>query len=205
MGPTQGITQNLFPAKDPIDTAASIATTVAQGARFGKAIINPFAVYKTEYSQLAADDETATTNEVADTTITLTAIEQGIDGGWIYSTHLSPIAAERGQLRYVSAAAVNTLTYLTAATYTAASTTLIKILPSNHELVDLTADGTKIATDLPASPVISLKVVQNYVEPNGNALEVLRDALHDSSVQYDSLTRFYADVVLLNSAYNTID
>jgi len=204
-GPMQGTTQNLFPASDPIDSAASIATTQATGARYGKAIINPFAVYLAEYSQAAADDETATTNEAADTTITMTAIEQAIEGGWIYSTHLSPVAAERGQLRYVAAAAANTLTYLTAATYTAASTTLIKILPSNHELVDLTADALGISTDLAASSCISLKVLQSYIAPNGVGYEVLREALHDSSVTYDSLTRFYSDIVLLNSAYNTID
>lgn len=207
-----GVNGNL-PKLKPFDTAASIATATAVGQRWGKAIINPFAVYLTEYSQAAADDETATTNETADTTITMTAIEQSIDGGWIYSTHLSPVAAERGQLRYVSAAAPNTLTYLTAATYTAASTTLIKILPINHELVDLTADGKKIATDLPASPVISLKVIQNYIAPGTGfaggqgtgPLEVLREKLHDNSNVYGSGTKFYSDLILLNHAYNTID
>jgi hypothetical protein len=207
-----GVNGNL-PKLKQFDTAASIATATAVGQRWGRAIINPFAVYLTEYSQAAADDELATTNETADTTITLTAIEQAIDGGWIYSTHLSPISTERGQLRYVSAAAVNTLTYLTAATYTAASTTLIKILPINHELVDLTADGKSIATDLPASPVVSLKVVQNYISAGSgeggafgsSSLDVLREKLHDNSNKYGRGTKFYADLILLNSAYNTID
>ena len=206
-----GVNFNL-PRLKPFDTAATIATATAVGQRWGKAIINPFAVYLTEYSQAAADDELATTNEVADTTITLTAIEQAIDGGWIYSTHLSPISTERGQLRYVSAANVNTLTYLTAATYTAASTTLIKILPINHELVDLTADGRKIATDLPASPVVALKVIQNYVTPGTGfsggkgtgALEVLREKLHDSTNVYAAGTKFYADLIITQHAYNKV-
>ena len=207
-----GVNGNL-PKLKPFDTAASIATATAVGQRWGKAIINPFAVYLTEYSQAAADDEAATTTETADTTITMTAIEQNIDGGWIYSTHLSAIATERGQLRYISATGVNTLTLLTAATYTAASATIIKILPINHELVDLTADAKKIATDLAASPVISLKVIQNYITPGTGfaggkgtgALEVLREKLHDNTNIYGSGTKFYSDLILLNHAYNTID
>jgi hypothetical protein len=206
-----GVNYNL-PRLKQFDTQKSIATPTATGQRWGKAIINPFAVYLTEYSQAAADDETATTNETADTTITMTAIEQAIDGGWIYSTHLSPISTERGQLRYVSAAAVNTLTYLTAATYTAASTTLIKILPINHELVDLTADGKSIATDLPASPVVALKVVQNYISPGTGfaggkgrgSLDVLRHKLHDSTEVWGSGTRFYADLLITQHAYNKV-
>ena len=204
-----GVNFNL-PRLKPFDTQASIACPTATGQRWGKAIINPFAVYLTEYSQAAADDEVATTNEVADTTITMTAIEQDLSGGWLYSTHLSPIAAERGQLRYISADAANTLTYLTAATYTAASTTLIKILPINHELVDLTADGKKIATDLPASPVVALKVLQNYISDGTGfaggkgrgSLDVLREKLHDTTKVYASGTKFYADLILLSHAYN---
>jgi hypothetical protein len=79
--------------------------------------------------------------------------------------------------------------------------------------VDLTADGKSIATDLPASPVISLKNIQNYVAPGTGmaggqgtgALEVLREKLHDNSNKYGAGTKFYSDIILLNHAYNTID
>jgi hypothetical protein len=207
-----GVNGNL-PKLKPFDTAASIATDTAVGQRWGKAIINPFAVYLTEYSQAAGDDEVATTTETADTTITMTAIEQDIDGGWMYSTHLSPVASERGQLRYISAVAANTLTYLTAATYTGSSTTLIKIVPINHELIDLTADGKSIATDLAASSCISLKSIQNYISPGTGfaggkgtgSIDVLREKLHDNSNFYGAGTKFYSDLILLNHAYNTID
>ena len=199
---TQGGTLQTY---DPIDTAASIATTVATGARYGKAIINPFAVYLTEYSQAAADDEAVVgAGAAASTTVTITSLEDDIDGGWLYFTHLSGVQANKGQLRYLAASAAGSATTLTAATCTTAET-YIKILPSNHELVDLDSSARYITTDAAASPVISLKVVQNYINPNGGAMEVLRPKLHDSSVQWDSNTKFYADLVLLNSAYNTID
>jgi hypothetical protein len=205
-GITQGVasTGNYLRPSKPFDTGVSIATTVAAGARYGKALINPMAVYTVEYSQLTGDTPQATTNEAADTTITMTAIEQGIDGGWIYSTSLSPVVAEQGQLRYVSAANVNTLTYLTAATYTGGSTKIVKILPVNHELTTLTADAQKLASQLAAGSGISLKIVQNFITPDGRgpaAMEVLRPKLHDTSKQLSDVVKFYADVRLINHCY----
>lgn len=200
-GGTQG---GMLQTKDPYDTAASIATTVATGARFGKAIINPFAVYLTEYSQAAADDELVVgAGAAASTTVTITSLEDDIDGGWIYFSYLSGVQSSKGQLRYLAAAAGGSVTTLTAATCTTAEN-YIKILPSNHELVDLDTTSRYITTDAAASPVVCLKVVQNYITPNGGALEVLRPKLHDSTVQWDSTTKFYADLVLLDHAYNTV-
>src|SRR3990172_2462999 len=66
------------------------------GFAYAKAIINPFAVYKAEYSQ----DTVLTAVSSSTTTFTVTRLEDDIDGSWIFIVTGSP-AGNTGSLRYI--------------------------------------------------------------------------------------------------------
>lgn len=194
--------QGGYPLQDPMDTQASINTPTATGQRWGKAIMNPLAVFLAEYSQATADAPAATTNASATTTPTITAIEQDIGGGWLYVCKGSS-AANQGQLRYVKSTAANTPTLDSNINLTSAVDRLVKILPLNHEKTNLDSTGKMLKTTLAAGAGISMKIFQNYIQQNVGALEILRHKLHAGLNLPDvTLTHFFADVLILDHAYN---
>lgn len=185
------------------DAAAigSIAATLAQGHKYGKVIINPFAVYLTEYSQAAADD-VAFTGAWSTTTLTVTSLEDNIDGGWVYVADASANALARGQLRYLSASASGSATTDSAPTVaTATSDTFIKILPIAHRLTEMNAAGTGLMTVAIAGTGVALTIVENYIGGTNIPLESLRAEVHEG-VDYGAGTKFYADVLLNDHLYN---
>jgi len=183
------------------DAISSVAATVAQGNRYGKAIINPFAVYLAEYSQAAADD-IAFTAAWNSTTLTLTSLEDNIDGGWMYVSSQSQNAAVIGQLRYLTASAAGSATTDSAPqTDTDTNDTLIKVLPVNHRLTSLTADATKLASQAAAGSGVALTILENYIGGSEQALEPLRAQLHKGN-KYASTSKFFADVLLSDHIYN---
>lgn len=196
---------------DAITTAAtttqraisSVAATLAQGHRYGKAIINPFAIYLTEYSQATADD-VALTGAWSTTTLTLTSLEDDIDGGWVFGTNATT-AGFAGQLRYLTAAAAGSCTVDSAPTV--AGTTndnIIKILPIAARLTGLSSDGTKLKSTAAAGAGVSLCIVENYLGGTNVPLEPLRAQRHKGT-NVSSSAKFYADVMMLNSLYNPLN
>lgn len=195
---------------DHITTAAttataaisSIAATVTTGNRYGKAIINPFAVYLTERGQTSADYITATAN----TTTTYTdTMEDEVDGGWLYVVPISTgVVANQGQLRYISASnGTATITTLTALTTTTAEK-LIKILPIGHALLGLDPAATYSSdkTAHTAADEVGFRVVENYVGGKNRPLEPLRQQVHDGIT--DKTLKFYQDLVIKDHLYNSM-
>jgi len=199
---------------DHITTAAtattpaisSIAATVATGSRYGKVIINPFAVYLTEYSQAAADD-IALTQAWSTTTLTLTNWEQDVSAGsWIYATDLSATTGFRGQLRYVaSSGGDGSCVVLTAPTVAgAAADTIIHILPVNCRTTNLNAAALALKSQAAIGDGLSLCIMENYIG-GSRPLEPMRQQVHDGlNLGNGSNTKFYADIIQINSMYNPL-
>jgi hypothetical protein len=187
------------------DAIGSIASTIATGNIYAKAIINPFAVYLAEYSQLAASYCTAAADS-ASTTYTQT-VEEKMEGGWLYVVPgvTSSIVANQGQLRYIAVSTSTTsYTLLTAMTTTTAEK-LISIKPVNHRLVGLNASATNTATmlsnltSMAAQATLSLHVIENYVGGKNKPLEPMRQQVHDGIA--DTTLKFYSDLVQLDHCY----
>lgn len=96
-------------------TAAQALSVVATGVdKYGKLIINPFAVYLAKYSKLAADDLAITAADATGKTITAAAFVTDHERSWAYITNVGGTANGFGNLFQVGA--VTGTTVLTAAT-----------------------------------------------------------------------------------------
>lgn len=197
---------------DHVSTAAttttkaisSIANTPQVGNRYGKVIINPFAVYLTERDQSSSAYITCVAC-TASTTYTDT-LEDEFDGGFFYICPLptTSVAANRGQLRYISASnSTTSVTLLTAMTTTTAEK-MIKILPWGHDLIGLDA-GATMTSDLTAHTApteIYLQNLESYVGGPNKPLEPLRQQVHDGIT--DTTLKFYNDILLKDHLFNGI-
>ena len=189
--------------------AAGGATTAYSGGnRYGKVIINPFAVYLTEYSQAAADD-VALTQAWSTTTLTIGSLEDNWDGGWVLGANQSATSNFEGQLRHVTAAAAGSCT-LNAAPTVAGTTDdmIIKILPVNKILLDLNAGATAIASNA-AVDTFTAVIVENYITSPNKPLEPLRSGAHAYDISASAISlnlgssvKAYADVLLYDHLYN---
>ena len=188
------------------DAIASIANTVATGARYAKAIINPSAVYLAEYDQSSA---AYCTSAAVSASVTYTqTVEQYMDGGWLYCVPgvTGAVAANEGQLRYLSVSSgTSYYTFLQAATLTAAER-VITLYPVNHRItgVNAAAQETKLSrlTSMAAGAGLGLHVMENYVGGKNKPLEPMRMQVHDNLT--DKTLKFYADVTLIDHVYNSL-
>ncbi len=198
-------------------TTAGISSIAAGGAtvsysggnRYGKVIINPLAVYLTEYSQAAADD-VALTQAWSTTTLTLTNLEDNWDGGWVLAADASTTAKFKGQLRHVTAAAAGNCTLNAAPTVAGAATvdTIVKILPVNKILLDLDSTGRYIQSHA-AVDTLTAMIVENYITAVDRPLEPLKPGAHayDKAASAIALNlgsgaQAYADVLCYDHLYN---
>lgn len=162
---------------------------------YAKAIINPFAVYLTEYDQDSAIAFTTST-----TTLTLTGtLEDNIDMGWVYV--VSSAVTNAYDLRQLTASASGSATMDSALTATETGGTCIKILPVNHRLINLTTGATKILMQAAAGAGISLHIIENYMQSTGRNIAPLRAKTHRAQ-KLDSGAKFYADICLIDHIYN---
>lgn len=168
--------------------------TLATGFVYAKAIINPFAVYLTEYDQ---DSAIAFTSSTVTMTFTGTS-EDDIDEGWFYV--VSSAVTNAYDLRQIATAASGSFTVDHALTATESAGTGIKILPVNHRLINLTTGATKILMQAAAGAGVSLHIIENYVSSLGYAMQPLR--FKHQNQKLDSKAKFYADVCLIDHVYN---
>jgi len=156
---------------------------------YRKAIINPFAVWRTEYDST----DTMAVASTSTTTVTVTSLEDDIDGGWLLGND--------GQLQYLVASASGSATSKTASAWTSANTVL-KILPVNHQLGKLNATGDKLGTDAAAGSAV-ITVVENYLKARGIPLQKLNPTKHSGLTLTSPVC--YSDIVFRNHTYNSID
>ena len=188
---------------------SSIASTVATGSRYGKAIINPTAIYLFEWDQTSTGY--CTSAAVSASATYTQVVEQYGEGGWLYSVPgvSGAVAANEGQLRYITVS-TTTGSYTLLSTVTLAATEkLISIKPVNHRILGVSGVAstatvnypTKLSnlTSMAASSTIMYHIVENYVGGKNKPLEPLRASVHNG-IQ-DKTLKFYSDVAQLDHVY----
>jgi len=193
--------------------AASGATTAYSGfTRYGKVIINPFAVYLTEYSQAAADD-LALTQAWNSTTLTLASLEDSCDGGWFLGASASTTSGFAGQLRHNDRAASGSATVSAAPTVAGAvGDTLVKIIPVNKILLDLNDAATMIQSQAAVASESAATIVENYISAKDRPLEPLKVGTHVHGrgsttagvLDLGDGAKAYADLLLHSHMYNPL-
>jgi hypothetical protein len=180
--------------------AASSATDFSEAGtanNLTKCLVNPFAVFLAEYSQVSGDLVTATSAS-SSTTLNCTSIEN-IAGGWVYVA----LGTDIGDLRYIVSGSSNVLTAKSApATAWDTTTKFVKILPQFHELVAIMSDGTGLKSTA-AAGTGAARVLANYMKYDGQDLVQLDATLHDATTGLNSLhAHFFAAIVFLDHALN---
>jgi hypothetical protein len=182
---------------DAVSVAAVYATNTA-GPAYNKAIINPFAIYLAEYDQ--TDAITAASSST--TTLTVTSLEDDIDGAWIYIVTGSP-AANRGSLRFLTASASGSCTMNSALPATDTGSTLIKILPVNHRLVDPNAESTGITSAAAAASNAECTILENWIRSDSHPFERLRRTKHQGLNDLSN-AKFFAECHFTDHVYNQL-
>lgn len=173
-------------------SSADVASVQSTGVvLLKKVIVNPFAVYRAEYSQAAADTFTGTMVS-AGTAITCAALED-LTGGWIFNV-------TTGQLHYVSAG--SGLTTLTAFSPAILATDYVLKIHRNFgaaatNFVDLNTTADKIGGTGQAQAAAGTGVVcvwDTYIQADTVPLQKLRPDLHDNLSLLGKNPRFFADL-----------
>jgi len=171
--------------------------TNASGTSFayGKCIINPFAIYLVEYDQASSVAFTTST-----TTWTFSGTsEDDIDLGWAYVVTSGVTNAY--DLRQITASASGSFTIDSALTANETGGTGIKILPVNHQLINLTTDALKLLNQAAAGAGVSLSIVENYISSPGIPIQPLRATSH-RAIKVSGGGKFYADVAMVDHIFN---
>lgn len=156
-------------------------------------------IFRLQYDPASVIDAT---QAVSTTTLTLTSLEDNIDAAFLYVQAGTGV----GQTNYLTASASGSCTLKAAfGTDLDTSSDLIKILPRFHQIISLNSDGTMLASQAAAGAVTGF-VVDSFID-RGNGLEQLDPTKHAAltSLNRTGYPKFYADVVIRNSAFYTID
>lgn len=216
---TDGHTQAVDAAGILLETqyGAQGTTTPSQtfagttGVRFGKVIINPFAVYRAEYGQTGTDDCVVGTSNTTTAIGQVMATADEAIGGFIYFTYtLGNTAALMGSLRMVTDNTIESATVATlSATPSDAVDMFICIQPAHNYTMGLAATGTKLSsagttmTDLMSNAEgDNLRIVESWMEAPGIGYVALTGYKNrDSNLTLGALddlpeeTKFYSDIL----------
>ena len=174
------------------DPYTGLVSTVIETTGSAKpiALFHPGGEVAAEYSQATADVLAVTS--ATSTVITISSLEDNIDGCWIYVVSGVGI----GQLEYVVASASGSCTVKSAMTTTLTSASKIIILkPLFHKLHVMTSDCTKLSTTAAAGtlPWINLK---NEIKYNGLEGWRVPDPIADHDKQFGSSGGFVSRSIL---------
>ena len=211
VGDKNNLANDAMATKIGTDYYADAGLTV--GGNYLPCIISPEVLYFAEYYQIADADSgvnvVSVTSASASTTLTITDLQDHLDGGFIYSTKLTDSAAPNpGQLRYVTvSAATGSCTIDSAATY-GTSDDVILILPQYMTRTGLTDDGVglrsltdKTADDPSVGLGISIQVWDNYGQWDSAPTHPLR-YWKDKGLNGLKRTRFKAEIRLTDHLWN---
>ena len=176
-----GCTESLFAAgttdNDPTAATKFILTPV---------VVYPKGVYAIDYDTPTSG---LTVASVSSGNPTVTSLE-AVDGGWMfgsdgYLSFINSVSGGAATLRNPATAANDSAGAWTTAT------TVIKIFPRWHQLVDLTTDGTIIKESSAAAGTGALCIIENYIKAPGND-RILLDPTKHSGVNFGASAIFTA-------------
>lgn len=159
-------------------------------------IINPFAVFDCEYDQ----SDTMIVVSTSGTTVTITSLEDNIDGGYLYAV----AGTGAGTLAFITDSSSGSCV-TKAATGWDGSTTVIKILPTYHQLIKINATGDKIGTDAAAGSG-EVQIVDNFIQSDDIPNQNLNPTKHGSLTGLNlKNVKFFAELTFRNHIFNTLD
>jgi len=159
-------------------------------------LINPFAVYRIEYDQT----DTMAVASTSGTTVTITSLEDNIDGGYLYAVGGTGI----GRLAFIVTSADGSCTTKETTGWDS-TTTVIKILPLWHQLVKINAAATMLGTDA-AAGTGTVTILQNYIEADSISLTRLSPVTHSGLTGLSTRNlKLFADIIFRNHVLNTLD
>lgn len=173
----------------------------ANGAKYGKVIINPLAVYLAEWLSDTGNDLAAVTS--SGTSLNFTTSEDDIDGGWVFFTK-NATASNKNTLRFITASAANSLTMDSALPAAATSSdTVIIVRPQNHRTLDLDAGSVGIATGTVTGASTRIHIAENYIQSDAISFQPLRVVSHKGKNSVAG-GRFFSDLIQLDHVYNNL-
>lgn len=144
---------------------------------FRKVVINPWAVYRAQY-----DTGAIAVASTSSTTVTITSLEDDIDGGWLFGND--------GQLQYITTASAGSCTTKSATGWTSANT-VQKVLPMFHLFGTLDTTAVKLNHAAAVGSGL-LANLDNWVEARGIPRQRLDPTKH-SGLTLTSV-RLFSDV-----------
>ena len=181
----QGVySQNVAPANVP--------ATATNGPFYGKVIINPGAVYLAEYDQADAIAITST----AGTTLTVAALQDDIDGSFVY--FVGATAGVTGSLRHLNTSAAGSAVMDSALTVNGTGAdSIIRTLRPLSATTNLNAASTGLSTTAAINSGVSLRVLDNYVQADNIPFCQLRKATHKGKNSLQK-AKLFAEIVSIN-------
>lgn len=152
-----------------------------------KVIINPFGVFRAEYSTGAIAVASTST-----TTVTITSLEDNIDACWLFG--------DDGLLQFAVASTSGSLTTKAATGWTNANT-VQKILPLFHQLGTIATGGANL-NHAAAVGVALIVVLENWVEARGIPRQRLNPTKHAGLTLTNG--KFYSDIRFRDHAFVTL-
>lgn len=174
-------------------TVAESANVGGTAYNFKKVELNdPYQIMEVEYDLT----DTMAVASTSGTTVTITSLEDNIDGSWLYSTVSK-------NLFFLTASASGSATSKTATSWTSADT-VIKILRFGHPLAKLNSAATKIGTDAAAGSW-TVTILENWFEdPAGGYGPTRLDPTKHNAITLTN-PRFWSKLLARNTAGHTID
>lgn len=161
-----------------------------------KVLINPFAVFEAEYDQA----DTMAVVSTSTTTVTITSLEDNIDGGYVYAVGGTGL----GRLAFITASAAGSCVTKETTAWDS-TTTLIKILPLFHQLIKISNAGRSLGTDA-AAGTGEVTILENLIQADSIGKATLDPKKHSGLTGLnDKNVKFYAELIFRNHFLNTID
>lgn len=151
---------------------------------YRKVMVNPFAVMLAAWATGAI-----AIASVSGTTVTITSLEDDIDGGWLLGSD--------GQLQYLTASVAGSCTTKTATGWTSAIT-VQKITPLFHATTTLSSDATQL-NQAAAVGTGKARIVENYIKANGLPFQKLDPTKHSGLTLTSPVA--YSDVIFTDHAF----
>ena len=195
------LTDALGPLLEELNSSVTDSTILGTTEQRRKVLVAPFSSLLAEYSQAAADDVDADGGS-SSTTLTITNLEDNIDGGFILVANGTN---SQKQLRYLTASASGSCTLKSAfGTALATGDGVVKILPRLHQLAVINTAATKLAsTD--AVGTARCVVVENWIDdPAVGSFRPL-DPVRHSPITLSSVGKIYGEIALSNNAFFPLD
>lgn len=188
---------------DTVSVATAHNVTTALKC-YGKTIINPFAVYRSEMLTSSALP-VATSATAGKITVTGVAAST-VDGAWVFFQ--STAGAAKGNLRMVVTSATAGSLLLDAATSTLQTTAdTVLLIGQRNRFVHNISGGSSTAVDAVYTITQSVgfagtnfRIVDNYID-RGQGLEILKYNVHRQTSGLPATTKFYQDIMMIDHLY----